>query len=309
MSENSSGPSTGTRSVIHPVIAAASIPAGLLGSVTAPTLPIAGRWGAPGLGVAGILAGCDGRATATGSADSVIGVTIDVTDATFQTDVVDRSKTTPVVIDLWAPWCGPCRQLGPILEDEVARTGGDVVLVKVDVDENPAISRAFKVQSIPAVYAMVDGKVVDAFLGARSPAEVAAFVDKLRPDEAAREVVALLASGDEKSLRRVLEIAPDHVDATLALAELLVGDGRSEEALEWLARIPETAEVRRIAALARVGPDEAAADDVAERLETLLATVATDDSARREYLDVLELLGPQDPRTAEFRKRLTAALF
>lgn len=239
----------------------------------------------------------------------MIGVTIDVTDATFQTDVVDRSKTTPVVIDLWAPWCGPCRQLGPILEDEVARTGGDVVLVKVDVDENPAISRAFKVQSIPAVYAMVDGKVVDAFLGARSPAEVAAFVDKLRPDEAAREVVALLASGDEKSLRRVLEIAPDHVDATLALAELLVGDGRSEEALEWLARIPETAEVRRIAALARVGPDEAAADDVAERLETLLATVATDDSARREYLDVLELLGPQDPRTAEFRKRLTAALF
>lgn len=236
-------------------------------------------------------------------------VTIDVTDATFEAEVVERSRTTPVVIDLWAPWCGPCRQLGPVLEDVVDATGGDVVLAKVNVDENPAISKAFKVQSIPAVFAMKDAKVVDAFLGAQPPAEVAAFVGKLVPDEAERERAELLARGDEASLRRILEMTPDHAEATLALAELLIADGRSDEALDWLAHLPETTEVRRVAALARVGPDEAAGDDVAERLATLLPRVATDDAARQEYLDVLELLGPGDPRTNGFRRELSAALF
>ena len=238
-----------------------------------------------------------------------IGVAIDVTDATFQTDVIERSRTTPVVIDLWAPWCSPCRQLGPILEDAVDRTDGDVVMVKVNIDENPAVSRAFNVQSIPAVFAMKDAKVVDAFLGARPAAEVAEFVAKLQPDAAAREIAALVAAGDEASLRRVLEIVADHVDATLALAELLIAEGRADEALALLSRIPETPEVRRVAALARVGANEPAADDVADRLAALLPRVGSDDDARQEYLDVLELLGPDDPRTNEFRKHLSAALF
>lgn len=234
---------------------------------------------------------------------------IDVTDATFETEVLERSRTTPVVIDLWAPWCGPCRQLGPLLEDAVAATDGEVVLAKVNVDENPAVSQAFQVQSIPAVFAMKDAKVVDAFLGARPAADVTAFVEKLRPDSTDRELAELLARGDESSLRKILEIAPDHADATTALAELLVDAARNDEALELLGRIPETPEVRRIAALARVGSDEAADDDVAERLAALLERVADDDAARQEYLDVLELLGPEDPRTARFRKDLSAALF
>ena len=91
---------------------------------------------------------------------------IDVTDATFQTEVIDRSKTAAVVVDLWAPWCGPCRTLGPILEKVTDATNGEVVLVKVNVDENPGVSQAFQVQSIPAVYALKNGEVVDGFVGA-----------------------------------------------------------------------------------------------------------------------------------------------
>ncbi len=90
---------------------------------------------------------------------------IDVTDATFQTEVVDKSKEVPVVVDLWAPWCGPCKTLGPIIEKVIDETDGKVVLVKVNVDENPGLSQAFKVQSIPAVYAVKDGAVVDGFMG------------------------------------------------------------------------------------------------------------------------------------------------
>src|SRR5919109_735494 len=104
---------------------------------------------------------------------------IDVTDATFQTEVLDRSQTTPVVVDLWAPWCGPCRTLGPIIESVVDETQGKVVLAKVNVDENPQISQAFRVQGIPAVYALSGGKVVDGFIGAQPEGPVRTFVEKL----------------------------------------------------------------------------------------------------------------------------------
>lgn len=239
-------------------------------------------------------------------------MSIDVTDKSFEADVLVRSKTTPVVIDLWAPWCGPCRQLGPILEEAVAATGGEVELVKVNVDENPEVSQAFQVQSIPAVYAMKDGKVVDGFMGAQGQPAVVEFVQRLLPSEADRELAALLEAGDEASLRKVLEVVPDHLEATTSLAELLVADGRGEDALALLSRIPETAETRRIAAAARVGIDDLtkpAVDDVAERLDGLLGRVKDDDDARQEYLDMLELLGPDDPRTAGFRKALSAHLF
>jgi putative thioredoxin len=236
-------------------------------------------------------------------------VSIDVTDQTFEQEVVERSRTTPVVVDLWAPWCGPCRTLGPIIEKVVDATGGKVVLAKVNVDENPSVSAAFRVQGIPAVYALKDGVVVDGFVGAQGEPAVAEFVARLQPSEDELEIDRLLEKGDEDSLRRALELDAGHEAAVLALAELLVGDDRADEGLEVLGRIPESAESRRIAALARTGAGEEAPTDLTAELDALLDQVKADEDARQRYVDLLELLGPEDPRTADYRKKLTARLF
>lgn len=230
----------------------------------------------------------------------------DVTDATFEAQVVERSKTVPVVIDLWAEWCGPCKQLGPILEKVIGATNGQVELAKVDVDANPAVAQAFKVQSIPAVYAMKDGQIVDGFMGAQGEAQVQEFVDKLLPSQELSEIDRLVEAGDEASLVKALEIQADHPGAVVALAELLVAQGETETGLKLLERIPESPETRRITALARTG---GAGDDVEATLAELLPKVKTDDDARQQYVDLLEVLGSEDPRTAEWRRKLSAALF
>ena len=234
---------------------------------------------------------------------------VDVTDATFEQEVLARSDESPVVVDLWAPWCGPCRTLGPILEKVVGEKDGCVVLVKVNIDENPGIANAFRVQSIPAVYAIRDRQAVDSFIGALPEPAVRDFVSRLAPTET--EADRLARAGDEASLRRALELEPDHRVAVVALAEQLVGRGETDEALALLARIPEDAEVRRVAALARLGGTDAVPTDdgVEDRLAALLDRVKDDDAARQEYVDLLEAMGPDDPRTAEARRALTARLF
>ena len=234
---------------------------------------------------------------------------LDVTDATFEQDVLERSDQVPVVVDLWAPWCGPCRTLGPIIEKVVDATGGAVELVKVNVDENPRISATFQVQSIPAVYAIRDRQVVDGFVGALPEAQVAAFVDRLAP--APSEADQLVAVGDEASLRRALELESDHPGAVVGLARVLVDKGEPAEALELLARIPETAESRQVAAEARLAAQsvEVPPDGVDALLDALLPKVKDDEAARQEFLDLLETLGPDDPRAGSYRKALAARLF
>ncbi|HWH34388.1 MAG TPA: thioredoxin [Acidimicrobiales bacterium] len=233
----------------------------------------------------------------------------DVTDATFQNDVVERSRTVPVVVDLWAPWCGPCRVLGPILDKVVGATGGQVELAKVNVDENPAVAQAFGVQTIPAVFALREGAVVDQFVGAQPESAVSRFVAQLLPGEEETEVGRLVAKGDETSLRSALELDPAHAGAVVALADLYAGEGRTEEALALLERIPPSADTRRVAARARLGSDVATDDSLTARLDALLERIPGDDGARQEYLDLLELLGPSDPRTLDYRRALTARLF
>ena len=232
---------------------------------------------------------------------------LDVSDATFEADVVERSKTTPVVVDLWAPWCGPCKTLGPILEQVIGATDGKVVLAKVNVDENPGVSQAFSVQSIPAVYALKDGQPVDGFMGSYPESFVQEFVNKLLPSAAQSLKAELLAAGDETSLRKVLEGEPGNEEAIVALAELLVERGDNVEALALLERIPESDRTRKIAAAARLG--DGPADDYDEQLTELLDSVRDDEAARQRFLDVLELMGPDDPRTASYRKQLTSRLF
>jgi len=232
---------------------------------------------------------------------------LDVTDASFEAEVLQRSLTTAVVVDLWAPWCGPCKNLGPILERVCDATGGAVVLAKVNIDENPSIAAAFRVQSIPAVFALRDGQVVDGFVGAQPEHLVQEFVAALLPTETDQTIARLLDAGDEASLRAALELEPGNEAVIVALAELLVASQRSEEALALLARIPETDAVRVVAAKARLGvePD----DDYSAELDDLLDRVKGDDDARQRFVDILELMGPLDPRTAAYRKQLTARLY
>lgn len=235
---------------------------------------------------------------------------VDVTDATFEAEVLERSTQVPVVVDLWAAWCGPCRTLGPVLEKVVGEREGEVVLVKVDVDANPRASATFQVQSIPAVYALRDRKVVSGFVGALPEASVRDWLAQVAPPPT--EADLLVKAGDEASLRQALELKPDHSGAIVALASLLVERGDDEdkhEALRLLQRIPETAEVRHLMARARVGQEATGGDDaVTAKLDALLPRVKEDTAARQEYLDLLELMG-SGPRVADYRKALTARLF
>lgn len=237
---------------------------------------------------------------------------MDVTDQTFQAEVLDRSATVPMIVDLWAPWCGPCKTLGPMLEKAVADTGGAVELAKVNVDDNPAVARAFNVQSIPAVFALSQGQVVDQFIGAVPETEITAFVQRLAP--APSEADTLAAAGDEASLRQALELEPDHAAAIEGLARILITKGEPAEALALLARLPETEASRALAAEARlleagVDVSGSGAAEIEAKLNELLDRVAQDDAARQEFVDLLEAMGPDDPRTKEYRRALTARLY
>lgn len=236
---------------------------------------------------------------------------LDVTDATFETDVLERSMTNPVVVDLWAPWCGPCKTLGPILEKVIGETGGRVVLAKVNVDENPATSQAFQVQSIPAVYALSGGQVVDGFMGAQPEAQIREFVNRLIGDEVAGEVAALIARGDEASLRRARELDPTGLEAAAALGGFLLQNDRAVEALEVLESVEADDRLAPLIEMARGAALPAdQQSEITARLEQLLPTVKGDDEARGEFVELIDQLSVGDPQAAaQWRRKLSTALF
>lgn len=244
---------------------------------------------------------------------------MDVTDETFESAVIERSSSLPVVVDFWAAWCGPCRTLTPVLEREVARRDGGVELAKLDVDANPRTAMTYGIQGIPAVKAFRDGRVVSEFVGALGAAAVSRFLDGLAPSRA--ELLA--RNGDEASLRQALELEPDRADAALPLARMLIRRRESEEALEILGRVPGNFAADGLAArirLEKAGMNGLAAafaaldaGDHAQALDILISTISPThpprDDLRRVVVGILDELGPDDPRVADWRRRMTSVLY
>jgi putative thioredoxin len=270
---------------------------------------------------------------------------VDVTEVDFAAAVLDESRRRPVVVDFWAAWCGPCKVLGPTLERLAAESGGSWLLAKVDVDQNQRLAQQYGVQGIPTVVAFRDGQAVDRFTGAVPESQVRSFVESVVPTEldvtaAAAELA--LDNGElkdaERGFRSVLSEDPAHEIAGLGLATILLDRDDAPGALEVLAGLPRSQDVRRMEAAARLwaGSHDVAAltaaaesgtdtdriayakalsvqGDPAEAMRILVEIVGgrgdLAEDARTSLLDLFEILGNDHPLVSEYRRKLASALF
>jgi putative thioredoxin len=279
---------------------------------------------------------------------------IEADDATFQREAVERSRQVLVVVDFWAAWCQPCRLLSPILEQLAREYGGRFVLVKVDTEKAPGVAGSFGVQSIPAVYAVRDGQLLDFFVGLVPEGQIRAWIDRLLPGPAeqlvaeGRKLAAADAKGAEANFREAARLDPNLAAARIALAELLVGQNRTDEAAGVIAELeergflePEAEKVKSELHMAQqaekagdldklraaVAADAAnlqarldlakalaAKEKYAEALDAALAVVQSHqpkfvDPAREFMVDLFRVLGDENELVREYRRKLSTSLY
>ena len=247
------------------------------------------------------------KAASPTAAGAQPGDIVDVTDATFMKEVIEESRTRPVVIDLWAPWCGPCRQLTPSLEKAVAAKNGAVRLAKVNIDENPGIAQQFRVQSIPAIFVVDQGKAFQGFQGALPDSQVKAFIDELAGPTGPSDIDSLLAlaaesltagdvGGAAQAYAQALQLEPENLKAIAGLARCYLNGGDAERAREVIAMAPADA---KDADLAAVRAALKLADEAQGETAPFTARLATNDDDHEARFELAKLLaGRGDLQTA-----------